>query len=424
MADALHTPADVFHQLPQLMDSMVQACHWLVDKAQIQTHDLPEGIYRHARQGVDWRGAFWGEYRVATGRWNFMCPIWHGGQAVKALAMACQVLEEPRLLQAATNGASFILRNQRKQGVDAGVVLAYEDHEDKVNTSAVLETLDGWFVLSDVTGDPLWRDAAVAAGRWALDHAWVKGQGIVLDLYDPANHQFLNPAYVTLSSYPGRPLADDAIWLTCHRVTGEPRFREAFYDVLHCLLRTEDPAGNWVGYGPCQPRLREIHPRHAYWWGMPMLAAWRECGEQKYLDAAYRSGQWYINAQRTDGGLFRYTNDQFNTASFGHATSGIACAAIFWLELWQATGEDRWLLPVYKALNYAMGMQFTCPADENLKGCILEKILPPDGSDASPYHIRDLATIFFIQAAAKLARLVGEKPSAGVADVLERVDLK
>jgi hypothetical protein len=48
-----------------------------------------------------------------------------------------------------------------------------------------------------------------------------------------------------------------------------------------------------------------------------------------------------------------------------------------------------------------MNMQFTHPQDHNLHGAILEKILPPSGSDASPYHIRDLGTIFFIQAAAE-----------------------
>jgi hypothetical protein len=47
-----------------------------------------------------------------------------------------------------------------------------------------------------------------------------------------------------------------------------------------------------------------------------------------------------------------------------------------------------------------MRVQFTNPSDENLRGAILEKILPPDGTDASPYHLRDLGTIFFVQAAA------------------------
>ena len=45
-------------------------------------------------------------------------------------------------------------------------------------------------------------------------------------------------------------------------------------------------------------------------------------------------------------------------------------------------------------------MQFTRAGDPALNGAILEKVLPPDGSDASPYHVRDLGTIFFLQAAA------------------------
>lgn len=397
------TPGEVLEGLPDWEESFLNACRWITNKAQIKTRALPAGEYHHARHTSDWRGALWGEYRVATRQWDFTCPTWHTGQAVKGLAMAHQVLGEDWLLDSARQGGDFILRCRKTQGVDAGLILAFEDHEDKVNTSALLEALDGLFVLSEVSGDGAYQTAALAAGRWALERAWVQGKGIVKDLYDPTAQQFIDPAYVTLSNHPGRPLADDAVWLTCHQITGEPAFREAFYDVLDCLLRTEHPAGNWVGYGPCHPRSKEIHPRHAYWWGLPMVMAWRESGEQRFLDAACRSGEWYIQAQRTDGGLFRYTDDQFKTACFGHATSGSLCAAILWLELWQSTGDVRWLQPAFKSLRYARAMQFTRPADDNLTGCILEKVLPPDGSDASPYHIRDLATIFYVQALAKFS---------------------
>ena len=40
-----------------------------------------------------------------------------------------------------------------------------------------------------------------------------------------------------------------------------------------------------------------------------------------------------------------------------------------------------------------------------LRGAILEKVLPPDGTDRSPYHIRDLGTIFFVIAAEKYLEL-------------------
>ena len=48
-----------------------------------------------------------------------------------------------------------------------------------------------------------------------------------------------------------------------------------------------------------------------------------------------------------------------------------------------------------------MNLQFNRAEDKNLHGCILEKVLTPDGTDRNPYFIRDLGTIFFIQAAIK-----------------------
>jgi hypothetical protein len=63
---------------------------------------------------------------------------------------------------------------------------------------------------------------------------------------------------------------------------------------------------------------------------------------------------------------------------------------------------DKSLIPeIEKGLNYCCAVQFTNPQDSNLKGAILEKITPPDGTDSSPYYLRDLATIFFIQAASE-----------------------
>ena len=96
------------------------------------------------------------------------------------------------------------------------------------------------------------------------------------------------------------------------------------------------------------------------------------------------------------------TDLNFDTGCFNQATSGIVCAAIFWIELFELTGEVKWLEPMGKALDFAISVQFIEPQDPNLKGCILEKVLPPDGTDRSPYHIRDLGTSFFVQAAAKL----------------------
>ncbi|HWB53225.1 MAG TPA: hypothetical protein VG722_03500 [Tepidisphaeraceae bacterium] len=395
--------AQIASELPRLTNAMSLATQWLLDKSQVQTQRLGENDGNSkGHPYTNWRGAFRGEYSAAKREWNFVCPIWHGGQAIKTLVAAYEVAGGPHLLNAARLGADFLLRNQLTDGPDSGLLLAYENRPDAVNSSAVLESLDGLLMLSRITTHTIYRDAAVRAARWLRDRAWRRGEGLVLDMYLIENRTFLDRSFDLEAN--SRPLADDAIWLKMYQLTGETAFRDLFYEVLQRLLRDERPPGNWIDYEPCSPDQGWIHPRQAYWWGWPMIAAWRHSHEQRWLSAAIRSGERYLHAQRKDGGLFRHTYLDFNTRSFSHATSGTLCAAILWMNLFQETHETRWLEPIFRSMKYALSLQFTAPSDSNLLGCILERLVPPDGTDRSPYHIRDLGTIFFIQAAAKLLK--------------------
>ncbi|MCM8757181.1 MAG: hypothetical protein NC823_01720, partial [Candidatus Omnitrophica bacterium] len=170
------------------------------------------------------------------------------------------------------------------------------------------------------------------------------------------------------------------------------------------------PPGNWISYPPANRQRGTIHPRHAYWWGRPFLAAYRHTREKKYLECGWRAAEWYQKAMRPDGGLFRNTYLDFSTDSFGQATSGIACAVILWLEADNLLAQPHFSQEIAKATSYLLGMQFLTPGDKDLTGCILEKVLPPDGTDRSRYHIRDLGTIFFVQAMAKLLNTLKVNP--------------
>ena len=393
----------------QLVEALRLGCEWLTDIAQVKTERLTIESDTKGHRHRYWRGAIRGEYSVANKTWDFFCPIWHTGQAVKALTLAHQVLKDKHLIEAANLGAEFILKESIRdpEDPDYGLILAYEDLGYGVNTSAILECLDGLINLSEETGrEELWS-AAIDALWWVADKAYIDGEGLFKDLYIPDERNFKPPPWGWVK---GRPLLDDGVFLKGYRKTGEEAFRKIFFEVADRLLRDEYPPGNWLRYPPCNPKTGSIHPRHAYWWGYPMIMAYEETGEEKYLKCAIRAADWYVRAQRVDGGLFRGTYVDFNTLSFGHATSGIACATIMWLELTRILGDERYLEPIRKAVNFCMNMQFRRPEDPNLKGAILEKVLPPNGTDRSPYHIRDLGTIFFIQAAAKLILEIERPP--------------
>lgn len=376
-----------------LFERMELASSWICDIAQVKNEgDIGRTRHKH----VFWIGSVRGEYSAAKKEWSFFCPVWHTGQAVKALARAYAVTGNRKFLNSAEKGAEFIIKNQiqDKFHEDYGLILAYEDHPDKVNVSAILESLDGLLVLDDILKNNRYSENVLAAVDWVARKAWIEGEGLFRDLYDPADRQFISGAYGT----PGRPLLDDAIFLKAFNINSEDKHQRIFYETADRLLADEFPSGNWIKYKPCNKDKGNIHPRHAYWWGAPMLNAYAASGNKKYLECAERACRWYVNAQRPDGGLFRETYVDFKTSSFGHATSGMACAMIMWEKISRITGTQEFAEPLARALEYCLNMQFIEPEDPDLKGAILEKVLPPDGSDKSPYHIRDLGSIFFIQA--------------------------
>jgi hypothetical protein len=107
---------------------------------------------------------------------------------------------------------------------------------------------------------------------------------------------------------------------------------------------------------------------------------------------------------RDDGGLFRNTGPGFKTPSFGHATSGIACAVILWNDLVREYGDHDWKGPIKKVLTFCRSVQFKDAKDKNLKGAILEKVVPPQGSDSPPWYLRDVGTFFYVQAVCQVLR--------------------
>ena len=389
----------------ELKESIGWACEWLSNTAQVKEKQLASTESPKGFKYEDWRGAIRGEYRVADRKWSYFCPVWHTGQAVKALVMAFGALNRPELLKDAELSAGFIMRNRIFEGKNKGLILAFEDHPDKVNTSAILECVDGLFYLTKETGDVKYQDVAAEALHWVRDNAWQPEEELFNDIYDPVEENFI----LDVKCAQGRPLLDDAVFLKGWQVTGDESLKQVALGTAETLLKNETPAGNWIKYIPCNTELGNIHPRHAYWWGMPMLEVYKVTEDERFLQCYFRSVEWYKNAMRKDGGFFRGTYTDFNTDSFGHATSGTACAVISFLKYYEFTKDAGIIEYIERGLNYCMKMQFTNPEDPNLKGAILEKVLPPDGTDRSPYHIRDLGTIFFIQAASLYLQILGEE---------------
>ena len=380
-----------------LQKSLTAALRFLTESAIIRDNTPPgehskEFGYKH------WNGALRGEFALAKGQWDTFCPVWHTGQAIKALCLASRALNDRKLLEYGKECAAFLLANQLQQGEeDEGLLLAFEDDPQMVNTSAILESLDGLFMLSDMLGDPSYERAALNAAAWVVRKAWLPSEGKFQDTYDIKSRSFKVLADLPNAS---RPLLDDCIFYRCYLRTGNTVYRDVALATAETLLRDEAPEGNWIKYHPCIKATGSIHPRHAFWWGKPMAELFHHTGDGRYREIFFRSVKWYENALCRDGGLFRGTYPDFKTDSFGHAASGSACAALCFMERAKFGEADHFMALAEKCLNFCAGMQLTAPDDPALTGVIIEKVMPPDGTGRNPYYIRDLGTVFYIQAAA------------------------
>jgi hypothetical protein len=380
-----------------LRNAIRLGCAWLTDVAQVKTDKL-NGSENNSRQLMHkhWKGALRGDYRTADRKWDFSCPIWHTGQALKALVMASRVMEDDQYVAAARFPAEFIgaERNTDRRSKNFGLIYAYEYKGDEVNTAALLETIDGLFVLADASGDRKYADWGLDAAFWAVRNAYLS-DGLFRDAFDVKTGQFVAAPWQ--NDKPGRPLLDDGVVLRAYRQTKNALCKKIFFATADRLLKEEEAQGTWSHFAP-GPRSLYGHPRQSYWWGCPMIAAFQESGDKRYLDCARRVGDWYLHLSRDEGDPFLGSL----RGSAGLDTSGMACAAILWLDLYQETKDERWMAAARRALRYCLNMQFREVQDPNLKGAFIEQVLPPNGSDRSPFYVRDLATIFFVQAACKL----------------------
>ena len=394
-----------------MKDSLTLACLWITDIGMNHQLDIQPEANKWLYNFSSWKGSML-EYDVREKNWVVYAPIWHTGQAVKALVLAYRVLKDKQLLDFAREGADFILRERinDKQDPDFGALLSYEADEGPgaliANTSGMLEALDGLIFLGNETGEDKYWDAVIACLDWIERRMVIKDDpGLFDDRFSLKDRQVGPLRHILLRGLRGRPLLDDGVFLKGYHKTGRKSYLDIYFNTANRLLKDELPLGNWIKYPPANIDRGTIHPRHAFWWGRPLIMGWLEakatgCCEcpELYLECAKRSAQWYAKAQRMDGGIFRTTYLDFNTLSFGHATSGILSACSLWRDLILEGEGDEYRENLKLALNFAKSMQFTHTADPNLHGAILEKILPPDGTDKVPYNIRDLSNIFYVQA--------------------------
>jgi len=379
----------------KLLEVALQGCDWLTDVGQVTEKDNPDF------------GAIRGEYNTKVREWSFYGPFWHTGQAVRALLMAFKMAGNGKYLKHAIWGGEYMIRPQVLDEKDT-------DYYGCITSSGNMASqLEGLRVLHDlylVTGEKQWRERFKLAVDWVIKTTYLKGEGLFLNevnIHYPKKYELGKRERA-------RPLNDDATLYAAYQEFKESNYLKTFLEVADRLLQDEDPPGNWIKYYPCDPNafggLGHIHPRHAWWWGYPMLSAYDATGGKKYLECGIRSGDWYIQNSTLDGAIYYHTTRNSKHLSFDFCTSAVGCAIIMWIDLWKKLKDEKYREAIGRGLGFLLGAQLGQDVeDRNLRGVFFERLNPTDGTEEPGFHVRDIATIFAAQAILKLLEASEDK---------------
>jgi len=370
---------------------------WLAATAQISGPDQPfddPKRYPHS----DYTGSMRTEYDTRSKAWSLNGPAFHTGQAIRALLVAERRLANTTFGEAATRGGAFLMRERIDDPghPQNGLLLSLEQNHDEINIQVTFEALSGLIDLFDATGDRAYLDATRESIDLLLDGAYLPDERLMKDHYSLGRRAFNGDGENDL---PGRAMLDDAVLLRLADRTGERRYREVFLAMADRLLEVEGPSGTWLRFPPWPPERGRIHGRKNWWWGWPLLAAHDATGDERYLHGGKRAGDWYLEQQNLDGGLYYTPAPDGRHNSYGLCTSVVACAVLYWADLWRRFGEDRYQDGIRCGVGFILAAQFGDDvADSDVRGAFLEAPHPPDGSLAPGFLVRDIATVFAIRA--------------------------
>jgi len=377
--------------------ALVRASDWIVDSAQIRGDDQrfenPEK-YPHG----SFLGAMRTEYDTSSRLWTINGPVFHSGQAIRALMTSYRRSGDERFKDSAVLAGDFLMRERIEEPghPQFGLLKSLEQNDDEINVQVTVEALSGLIDLFEATGEARYLDAVIASFDILIRDAYLPGERLMLDHYSLAGQCFIGD---NDNALPGRAMLDDAVLARLSVITGDARYREAFLAMADRLLEVEGPSGTWIQFPPWKPEAGRIHNRKTWWWGWPLLAAFDLSGDQRYLDGAIRAGDWYLRTQNLDGGLYYTPRPDERHNSFGLCTSVVAVATIFWADLYRRTARERYLDPIRRAVGFLLAAQFRDDVqDPNVRGALFESPKAPNGTLAPGYLVRDIAAIFAIRA--------------------------
>ncbi len=376
----------------ELIRAIERGASWIINIAQVR--DKSDPMF----------GAIRNCYNTKTKEWRFYEPFWHTGQAVRALVAAYKITKRKEFLDGAFLGASYMESLQFNDPNDRelyGLIRAHDKPDmNTCGMSTMTDGFEGLFDLYEETGDKRWLNIVRKAADWIIEHTWIEAEGLIYDYYDFKKREIVKTG---LPGVPGgslnlyvRPNNEGATFGYLYKLTGEEKYKTVFKKLSDRLAKDQNYAGVWPDYTP-NNKLGSMHVRFNIWYAMSLIYASNLLNDHIYLDAARKTGEWYVKIQDLNGAIY-YTRLDGKHGSYAVSGSASAFAGLLWLELYKKIPDPRYLEAINLSLDFLLYTQYSDDfEDPNLRGAYFESWGMIEHSGFSYYTFRDLATVFAVQ---------------------------
>ncbi len=263
---------------------------------------------------------------------------------------------------------------------------------------------------AQITGNDTYRIKALAVADYLVDLQLPDGG---IPYWDMSNGQMHPVVFDT-----GQVLFG---WIKAYAVTSDERYKSAAYKAANWLADCQDDDGAWRKYQHLN-QVKTIDTRVA----LALVKAYRQFGEESFLQSAERNLDWaitqqqengwfkncafrvdedpfthtlaytaegllesgvilksaryiaagkrtgdaFLNIQRKDGALYSTYDQDWSPTSRSSCLTGNCQIAGIWLRLFEHSREERYLHAAQRALNFVAATQELTTSDPNIRGAI------------------------------------------------------
>ncbi len=322
------------------------------------------------------------DYNMIEGKWYPYEEAWHTGQLIYGLVEAYRTTGDKNLLEEAKRAGDWwcsllITDHPKLKGMVRAV---HGDHAgNRIVFATVTDGTAGLFNLYKETGNKKYAEVPTSAGRWMMDNMYVPEYKL---FYDSVNEETGEVMKENSPFWPNkeeqdifdvaRPNNEGSIFKDMYEFTGDEKYKEMFIELCESLLQYQGEEGLWMDFMPNHKNEGTFHPRFNLWYAESLLEGYDLTGDERYLKAAKKTLDLYLNYQRGDGTIYykNYLDGRSNQNSV--TGSAVAFAGMLWIRLVGYGVGQEYKDNIERSFNWITRNRYSIDhPDENLAGSLI-----------------------------------------------------